>query len=409
MLYFLIIIYIIYTIYKISLALLQLNFIKENAKKPAVILSEADYQKAGIVSITNLKFEIFSLAFGLLVAIFWICYGVGALQEFIYAKFGVGSANLEGGASILIQSVFVLAFIILGGVIDLPFEIYATFVKDKKLGFSTITPKIFIADKLKALALTLIFGFLVVFALVFCVQNLGQFWWVYGFGFSFGLILLINLIYPTLIAPLFNKMSPLAEGELKSQIEILLGKCGFKSSGVFVIDAGKRDNRLNAYFGGLGASKKVVLFDTLIKKLSQSEILAVLGHELGHFKHGDILKNIALGAFMLIVIFGVFGNLATKGVFDALNLVRDGGATLIFIMLFLPILQSFLEPVMSKFSRMHEFGADRFGADNASKNDMISALKKLGSENKTFPISHPLYSAIYHSHPSLYERIKELE
>ena len=400
MLVFLIIIYIIYTIYKIFLANLQLNFIKANLAKPAVILSEADYKKAGNVAITNLKFEIFSLAFGLLVAIFWLIFGAGALQSFIYAKFGAG---------IMAQSLFVLAFVLLGALIELPLEIYATFVKDKKLGFSTITPKIFITDKIKALALSLIFGFAVILALVFCVQNLGQFWWIYGFALSFALILLINLIYPTLIAPLFNKMSPLEGGELKEQIEALLGKCGFKSNGVFVIDAGKRDNRLNAYFGGLGASKKVVLFDTLIKKLSQSEILAVLGHELGHFKHGDILKNIALGAVMLGVIFGVFGNLANDKIFGALNLVRDGGATLVFIMLFLPILQSFIEPVVSKFSRMHEFGADKFGADNASKADMISALTKLVSENKTFPIAHPLYSAIYHSHPSLYERIKELK
>ena len=400
MLGFLIFIYIIYAIYKIFLANLQLNFVQTNLAKPAVILSEADYKKAGNVAITNLKFEIFSLIVGLVIAIFWLIYGVGALQSFIYAKFGTG---------VLAQSLFVMAFILLGAMIELPLEIYATFIKDKKLGFSTITPKIFIIDKIKALVLTLIFGFAVIFALVFCVQNLGQFWWIYGFALSFALILLINLIYPTLIAPLFNKMSPLESGELKEQIEALLGKCGFKSSGVFVIDAGKRDNRLNAYFGGLGASKKVVLFDTLIKKLTSNEILAVLGHELGHFKHGDILKNIALSAVMLGVIFGVFGNLTNAKILGALNLVRDGGATLVFIMLFLPILQSFFEPIISKFSRMHEFGADEFASSVQGKDDMISALKKLGSENKAFPISHKIYSAVYHSHPSLYERIEELK
>ena len=225
---------------------------------------------------------------------------------------------------------------------------------------------------------------------------------------SFGVILLINLIYPTVIAPLFNKMQPLEHGELKERIEGLLQRCGFKSSGVFTIDASKRDKRLNAYFGGFGATKKVVLFDTLIEKLSEDEILAVLGHELGHFKHGDVLKNLALSFVLLGATFAVFGNLPA-GVFGALGLNAGGGATLVFMILFAPILHAFFEPVISKFSRMHEFSADRHGASMQDKKSMIGALKKLGSENKAFPLAHKIYAAVYHSHPSLYERIRELD
>ena len=225
---------------------------------------------------------------------------------------------------------------------------------------------------------------------------------------SFGVALVINLIYPTLIAPIFNKMSPLEDGELKGKIEGLLAKCGFKSSGVFTIDASKRDNRLNAYFGGLGATKRVVLFDTLIKKLSTEEIVAVLGHELGHFKHKDILKMIALSAVMLFCLFFIFGNVGV-GAYEAIGLGQNGASIIIFLVLFSPIFSFLFSPIISYFSRKNEFGADRFSKEISNKTDMINALTKLGSENKAFPKSHWLYSFVYHSHPSLFERINELE
>ncbi|EMG30629.1 M48 family metallopeptidase, partial [Campylobacter showae] len=218
----------------------------------------------------------------------------------------------------------------------------------------------------------------------------------------------INLIYPTLIAPIFNKMQPLEESELKSRIEGLLAQCGFKSSGVFTIDASKRDNRLNAYFGGLGATKRVVLFDTLVKKLSLDEIIAVLGHELGHFKHKDILKMIALSAVMLFAMFLIFGNIPDAA-YQALGFHSGGGGTIVFLLLFSPIFGFLFSPASSYFSRANEFGADKFAGEVSNKDDMISALKKLGSENKAFPRAHPLYAFFYHSHPSLFERINELE
>ena len=203
-------------------------------------------------------------------------------------------------------------------------------------------------------------------------------------------------------------MSPLEDGELKGKIEGLLTKCGFKSSGVFTIDASKRDNRLNAYFGGLGATKRVVLFDTLIKKLSTAEIVAVLGHELGHFKHKDILKMIALSAVMLFCLFFIFGNVSVSA-YEAIGLGQNGASIIIFLVLFSPIFSFLFSPIISHFSRKNEFGADRFSKEISNKTDMINALTKLGSENKAFPKSHWLYSFVYHSHPSLFERINELE
>lgn len=397
MLFFLIGIYIIYTIYKIYLSFLQINFVKQAAKKPAVILEQVGYEKAANVAIINEKFSIISNLYSCVLLILWSVFGVSFLQNLIVKD-----------DTILQNTLLVVAFLLISLVLELPFGIYKTFVKDKKLGFSNTTPKIFLLDTLKTFALTFVFGSLVVWAILLCFEWLGKAWWIWAFGLSFTIILLINLIYPTIIAPLFNKMSPLNNDELNSAINSLLNKCGFKSSGVFVIDASKRDKRLNAYFGGLGATKRVVLFDTLVQKLSKNEIIAVLGHELGHFKHKDLLKNIALMFVLLFIIFAIFGNIPNS-VYNSLGLNGDGGSFFIFLLLYSPVVSAFFEPIISAYSRSHEFGADEFGSNNSTKEDMISALKKLGNENKAFPLSHPFYSFVYHSHPSLYERITKLE
>ena len=397
MFYFLLGIYFFYVAAKAILAILQINFIRAEAKKPAVVLEQGEYETAAAAAITNQKFEIAGLLYHAAIFMMWACWGLGAISGHAYKTGDIG------------DNVFmVMVFLLVSSLLELPLNIYETFVKDKKLGFSNVTPKIFALDLLKTLALTLVFGTLFVWLVLLCIRFLGDFWWFWAFLLSFAIALVINLIYPTLIAPIFNKMQPLEDGELKSRIEGLLARCGFKSSGVFTIDASKRDNRLNAYFGGLGATKRVVLFDTLVKKLSLEEIIAVLGHELGHFKHKDILKMIALSAVMLLAMFLIFGNIP-DAVYQALGLHSGGGGTIVFLLLFSPIFGFLFSPVNSYFSRANEFGADKFAGNVSNKTDMISALKKLGSENKAFPKAHPLYAFVYHSHPSLFERINELE
>jgi len=397
MFYFLLGVYFFYVAAKAILAILQINFIRLEAKKPAVVLEQGEYESAAVAAITNQKFEIASLFYHAAIFVMWACWGLGELYESAY-KTGELRDHI----------IFVMSFMIISSLLELPLNIYETFVKDKKLGFSNVTPKIFVLDLAKTLALTLVFGTLFVWLVLLCIGFLGNFWWFWAFLLSFSVALVINLIYPTLIAPIFNKMQSLEEGELKSRIEGLLAQCGFKSSGVFTIDASKRDNRLNAYFGGLGATKRVVLFDTLVKKLSLEEIIAVLGHELGHFKHKDILKMIALSAVMLFAMFFIFGNIPDEA-YQALGLHSGGGGTIVFLLLFSPIFGFLFSPISSYFSRANEFGADKFAGDVSNKADMISALKKLGSENKAFPKAHPLYAFVYHSHPSLFERINELE
>ena len=396
MFYFLITLYFFYVATKIYLATLEINFVRSESVKEAVVLDANEYKEAAKIRVANEKFQIISLIYHLAIFMMWAFWGLKTLAESTL-KSGFISDNI----------VFVMSFIVISSILELPLGIYETFVKDKKHGFSNMTPKLFIIDTLKALVLTLIFGSLFVWLILLCIDFLGEFWWLWAFCLSFAIVLIINLIYPTLIAPIFNKVKPLEDGELKSSIESLLKSCGFKSSGVFSMDASKRDNRLNAYFGGFGATKRVVLFDTLIKKLSLNEIIAVLGHELGHFKHKDIFKIIALSAAMLFCMFLIFGNIPASA-YNALGLEKEGGAIIVFMLLFSPIFSFVFSPIISSVSRKNEFGADKFGAKMKSRDDMINALKKLGGENKAFPKSHPVYAFVYHSHPSLYERINEL-
>lgn len=396
MLEILITLYALFTIYRVVLSVLQINYIKR-CKEP-VVLPEAEFHNAAIVAIQKQKFEIIHNIYTLIIVVVWSVWGASALQS-----------SLNAVESNLIKDALLVAlFLAIGAIINLPFDIYSTFVMDKKFGFSNSTAGIFAMDFIKNFIMILLFGFGVSWILLLCYELLGQSWWIWAFGISFGLILLVNLIYPTIIAPIFNKITPLQNNELSLAINDLLKSCGFKSSGVYSMDASKRDNRLNAYFGGLGAIKRVVLFDTLINKLDKDEIIAVLGHELGHFKHRDIIKNIALMSVVLFCFFAIFGNIPAA-VYTAIGLEQSGGGLFVFFLLYSSLFMVVVEPLVSTFSRSHEFGADEFGAHKTSKEYMISALKKLGKENKAFPLSHPFYSFVYHSHPTLFERLKRLE
>lgn len=396
MLYILITLFLAYSLFKIFLEICELKFVKEEIKKEAVILDEKTYKEAGNITIFNKKFTIFTLIYEFFITICWLSFGLRLLYQ-----------NVVLNNTIFENLVFVISFFLIGGILSLPIDIYSKFVKDKKFGFSNLSIKIFLFDLLKSFLLSIIFGSIVVYLLLICINFLGNFWWFWATILSFAIVLIINFLYPTLIAPLFNKMEILKDDALKESIETLLKKCGFKSSGVFTIDASKRDNRLNAYFGGFGSSKRVVLFDTLIKKLTKDEILAVLGHELGHFKNKDILRILVFSAILFFVIFGLLGNLPNS-VFESVGVQKSGGSIIVMIAILSNLLSFIITPLQSFLSRKREFAADKFGAKMQNKNDMINALKKLGSENKAFPKSHKLYSNFYHSHPTLYERISEL-
>ncbi|EOI6084725.1 M48 family metallopeptidase [Campylobacter jejuni] len=374
----------------------QIRFLEREKDKQAQILSEKDYQNAADIAIENEKFKLFSNFYNLIINIAWIGFG------FLYLKELLISSNTR-----FENTLFLLSFLIITSILNLPLSIYKSFIKDKAHGFSNMTVKLFIKDTMKSLILTLIFGFLILYALLFCYDFFGTFWWIAAFIFAFCIIVIINLIYPTLIAPIFNKMKKLDDENLLKKISSLMKQCGFSANGVYVIDASKRDKRLNAYFGGLFKSKRVVLFDTLLKALNERELLAVLGHELGHFVHKDIIKALFNGAITMFLLFFVFANLPEFVYLEShLEGVNGGVFALLFILA--NIFSFLISPMLNALSRKNEFAADQHGAKVTSKEDMKNALITLARENKAFIKTSKIYTFFYLSHPSISDRIKAL-
>ncbi|TEY00908.1 M48 family metallopeptidase [Campylobacter sp. US33a] len=374
----------------------QIRFLEKERKQKAQILSEEEYQKAANIGIENEKFKIFSNFYSLIINISWFSFGFLYLKELFINE----NSRLE-------NTLFLLAFLLITSILNLPLSIYESFIKDKAHGFSNMSVALFIKDTLKSLILMVIFGFLIIYALLFCYDFFGEFWWIGAFAFSFCVILIINLIYPTLIAPIFNKMEKLNDEILLDKITHLMQKCGFSANGIYVMDASKRDKRLNAYFGGLFKSKRVVLFDTLLKALNERELLAVLGHELGHFAHKDIIKALFNGALMLFILFFVFAHLP-EFFYKESDLVGVNAGVFALLFTLGNVFTLLFSPFLNALSRKNEFAADRHGANVTSKEDMKNALIALAKENKAFIKTSQIYTFFHLSHPSIYDRIKAL-
>lgn len=387
--------YLVYLIIKLYAAFMEIGYVMKARGQKAIILSPSNYLKAAAYKIASQKLLILTTFFDFVLFFGWITFGLSYLDTTIMIENEV------------VRSVaFIMSFIAINYLLSLPFDLYHTFGLDKKFGFSTIDVKTFVLDQIKSALMFILFGG-AFFAAMSAIVMAYEYWWFFGFLFAFVVILFINMIYPIVIVPLFNKLTPLEDESLRISIETLLKKAGLKSSGVFSLDASKRDNRLNAYFGGLGRSKRVVLFDTLIAKLEKHELLAVLGHELGHFKHKDILKNIASSALMLFIMFVLFGNLPEE-LFDSLYMNKSAGSIMVLFLLLSPLVSFVLMPLFGLLSRYNEYKADEYGSECESKEALSSALVKLADENKSFPLSHPLTITLYFTHPPLTERLKKL-
>ncbi|MGW8169828.1 MAG: M48 family metallopeptidase [Sulfurovaceae bacterium] len=394
----LIILFSIYTAIKVYVSVMQMGYIIDEKRKDAVLMTKAKYQEAANYAVAKEKIDLTSHFVEYLLFIWWALVGFGVLYDFLFQYISQSTF----WASI----VFLVGYFTVDYIVSLPLSIYQTFVVDKHFGFTKTTPKLFTIDQIKSIMLFLTVGIGVMTLLVWIIENF-ELWWLYGFVVIMFILLVINFAYPTIIAPMFNKFTPLEDKELQNKIEVLMENAGMKADGVFVMDASKRDNRLNAYFGGFGKSKRVVLFDTLLDKLNHDELIAVLGHELGHYKHGDIWKNIAL---MTILFFGVFyllGHLP-ESIFTELHATPIAGIKIAFIMLAFPLLAFIWMPIISLFSRHNEYQADKYGSGVGGKEHLVSALIKLVGENKAFPKSHPLFIFFYYSHPPILERLKVL-
>lgn len=300
--------------------------------------------------------------------------------------------------------------ILIGSLIDLPFEHYKTFVIDEKFGFNKMTRKMFFTDLIKHSLVGIALGAPILFAALWLMQGAGTYWWFYLWVVWSVFNIVMLAVYPTFIAPLFNKFTPLDDGNLKSRVESLLTKCGFKSQGLFVMDGSARSSHGNAYFTGFGNSKRVVFFDTLLSRLNTDEIEAVLAHELGHFKHRHVIKRIAMIFFMSFLGLALLGWLINQpwfyqglGVTTASNYMA-----LILFMLVSPVFLFVIRPFMASYSRLNEFEADDYAAKNADANHLIAALVKLYRDNASTLTPDPLHSAFYDSHPPASIRISKL-
>lgn len=386
-------IYGIYIFIKIVLEIKEVIFIKNEFEKGPVLMSLEEYKDAALYSVNKHTLEIFNALISMFLVIFWLSGGLFIINFLLYK------------GDLLSELLILFSFFAINYILRLPILIWEKNV-DKKFGFNVASWRDVFIDEVKKVAIFVIFGGAFFTFLIYFIENYKN-WWIIGFVFSFVVVILINLLYPY-FAKLFNKFTLLEDEELKSAIEEMLKKVGFKSSGIYVMDASKRDTRLNAYFAGFGKTKRVVLFDTLLKKLNKNEILAVLGHELGHFKHKDIFKNIAIVGGMLFILFFIFGNLPDE-LFKELMISKNGVNIIILAILFSDVLFFVLQPFINLVSRSNEFRADEMGSNLVSKKDLANALKKLVSENKHFPKVSKLYSFIYYSHPPILERLEKLK
>ena len=398
MLVTLITLYSFYVLINLYVSTMQIGYISQAKRKAPVLMECAEYIKAGNYAVAKERLSIARTIVDYVTVLAWLSFGITYLSNAIFMQ-----------NNTLQTVVIVLGFVVINSLISFPFSVYEKFILDEKFGFNKSTIGQFIKDTVITLILSIIFGGAVIWG-IYLIMTTFALWWFWSFVFIFGVIVLINMLFPTIRALFFDKLTPLDDKELSADIQSLMDATGFVSSGVFISDASKRDARLNAYFGGLGKTKRVVLFDTLLQKLEKKELLAVLGHELGHFAHGDIYKNMAMMGAMLFGMFAIFGNLS-ESLYLELGVSQSPYVVMILFLIFMPVLGFVMMPIMGMVSRHNEYEADKMGAKLSGiggEIELANALKKLVMENKSFPLSHPVYIFFHYTHPPVVERLKAL-
>ena len=312
------------------------------------------------------------------------------------------------------QVLLVVAVGLLTGLIGLPFSIYRQFWLEARFGFNRMTPGLFAMDLAKGLVVGALLGLPLVAGVLWLMASAGSLWWLWAWGLWAVFNVLVMLIFPTWIAPLFNKFTPLADAALADDIHALARRCDFSLKGLFVMDGSKRSAHGNAYFTGFGRSRRIVFFDTLISRLTSAEIIAVLAHELGHYKHKHIIKRLVISFFTALVFFAILGWLAQQswfyldlGIMPRMDGRNDAIALILFFII-VPVFTFVLTPLMSWFSRRDEFEADRFAVSQSAPEQLVSALVKLVDDNAATLTPDPIHSAFYDSHPPAAIRIRHL-
>lgn len=372
----------------------------------ASTISLAAHQKAADYTVSKLRVGLMEMAIDAAILLGWtLLGGLNWLNQMLLNAMGPGLWQ---------QVALVAAFVAIGGMLGLPVSLYQTFVLEERFGFNRVTPKLWLTDMLKGVAVGAVIGLPLLAALLWVMGAMGSSWWLWAWGLWMGFNLLLLLIYPTFIAPLFNQFKPLDDENLKARVTALMARCGFSAKGLFVMDGSKRSAHANAYFTGFGAAKRVVFFDTLLNKLSPGEVDAVLAHELGHFKHKHIIQRMVQLFGMSLLGFALLGWLSSQvffftglGVLPSLQGGNDALALLLFMMV-MPLLSFFISPLMARLSRQHEFQADAYAVAQTSGTDLRSALLKLFEDNAATLTPDPLYAAFYYSHPPATERLQRM-
>ena len=398
---------------KLWLATRQMRHVATNrAAVPAAFAGSVTleaHQRAADYTLAKGRFGLLSAAFGSAVLLGWTL--LGGLDTLNVA---LRDALLPSWGAMGYQLALLAAFTLIGGLIELPLDWYSTFRIEQRFGFNRMSLGLWLADLLKGGAVGAVIGLPLAALVLWIMATSGGLWWLWAWFAWVGFNLLMLVIYPTVIAPIFNKFEPLPDEALKSRVQSLMQRCGFAAKGLFVMDGSRRSAHANAYFTGLGAAKRVVFFDTLLKRLSPGEVEAVLAHELGHFKHKHVTKRMVAIFGMSLAGLALLGWLAGQSAFYAglgvapnMAAPNDALALLLF-MLALPPFTFFIAPLMAHFSRRDEFQADAYACAQADGRELASALLKLNEDNATTLTPDPLYVRFYYSHPPTLERLAAL-
>ena len=398
---------------KFWLATRQIRHVAEHrAAVPAAFaerITLAAHQKAADYTIAKSRLGILELAFGAAVLLGWtLLGGLDWLNQLLLAWLGAGLTQ---------QLALLASFLMIGSLIDLPFSLYGIFVLEEKFGFNKMTWKLWLGDAIKGAFIGALIGLPIAALILWLMGAAGDLWWLWAWAVWMGFNLLLMLIYPTFIAPLFNKFEPLQDESLKERVTQLMNRCGFTAKGLFVMDGSKRSAHANAYFTGFGASKRVVFFDTLLSNLTPGEVDAVLAHELGHFKHKHIVKRMASMFAMSLAGFALLGFLSAQLWFYLGLGVRpitadlqgaNSALALLLFMMAIPVFTVFISPLFAQLSRKHEFEADAYAVSQTQAADLKNALLKLYEDNASTLTPDPVYVKFYYSHPPASERLARM-
>ncbi len=395
------------TLAKLWLARRHLAYVAAHrAEVPQAFCEKIDlaaHQKAADYTSAKTRFGMLAALLDMvLLLVFTVCGGIQSIADSLQHAL---ASPMAQGVSVIVS------VLVLSSLLEAPFDLYRTFVIEARFGFNKMTLALYLADALKSMLLGAVIGLPLLFGVLWLMDRMGTNWWLYVWGVWVIFNLLLLFLYPSFIAPLFNKFQALQDETLRARIEALLKKCGFTASGLFVMDGSKRSSHGNAYFTGFGKTKRIVFFDTLLARLTPNEVEAVLAHELGHFKRRHVVKRIALTFAASLAFLWLLAQLMQAEWFYAGLGVTSQSTALALLLFFmvLPVFSFLLHPLMAAYSRKHEFEADAYAAQQTDARDLSSALVKMYQDNAATLTPDPLYSTFYDSHPPALVRINKLQ